>query len=280
MRTVVSNGSTSKVAVLGAGLMGAAVAAEYLAAGYSVTVTTSARTSPEEALARVREHLAGPAGELTWAGSPEKAAAGARLVVECLPEDAQLKHAHLRAAQQVAADALLCTNTSSLPLEALAEALNDPTRLVGTHYLNPPWAFRVVELVIGDRSDPQVVEEVESVLRHMGKMPVRVRDVPGFVINRLQFSLLREAINLVEESIVTPADLDRIVTDGLGRRWSVLGPFATIELGGPELFRGVAEWLWPRLSCRHDPPDHWRFLGLSPAELEAMRQERERGLFG
>jgi 3-hydroxybutyryl-CoA dehydrogenase len=274
-----------RVAVLGAGLMGSAIAAEYAAAGHTVRITTSPATSARIALDRVREHLdqlhpGGPAGpHVDWCASTAEAAAGADLVVESLPEVVAMKRAELAAAQDAAPDAILASNTSSLALVTVGADLADPSRLVGTHYLNPPLAFRVLELVQSPATDPAVSERMAAILRSIGKVPVLVRrDVPGFVLNRLQFALLREAVELVDGGVVAADDLDRLMREGLGRRWSAVGPFGTVALGGPTTFGRVAGQLYPVLSNRQDPPDSLDRLALDEEGIAALRAARDRTL--
>jgi len=269
-----------RVAVLGVGRMGAGIAAEYAAAGHAVTVTTSAGTSAGDAVERVRIQLAqlGATAEVGWGRSTPEAAAGADLVVESLPELVELKAAELAAAQAVAPGAILASNTSSLSLAAIGASLGDRSRLLGAHYLNPPLAFPVVELVSGTATDPAALERMGQILRSLGKLPVVVRDVPGFVLNRLQMALLREAVDLVDGGVVAAADLDLLIRDGLGRRWSAIGPFATVAIGGPAVFRRVAEELYPVLSRRHDPPESLDRLGLDESAVAELRASRDRAL--
>jgi 3-hydroxyacyl-CoA dehydrogenase len=283
-----------RVAVLGAGLMGSAIAAEYAAAGHEVRITTSPATSARTAMERVARHLdqlrprdavaTGPSGQrpalpaVEWCGSTDEAAAGADVVVESLPEVAALKTAELATAQAVAPAAILASNTSSLSLATLGAGLADPSRLIGTHYLNPPPAFRVLELVHGPATDPAVVERMATILRRIGKVPVLVRDVPGFVLNRLQLALLREAVELVDGGVVSAADLDQLIREGLGRRWSAVGPFGTVALGGPATFRRVAEQLYPVLSCRQEPSAGLDRLELDEEGVATLRAARDRAL--
>ncbi len=275
-----------RVAVLGVGLMGSAIAAEYATAGHAVRITTSPATSARTAMDRVANHLDqltryGPARtEVRWLPSTAEAAAGADLVVESLPEVAAMKAAELAAAQTVAPAAILASNTSSLALATLGAGLADPTRLLGTHYLNPPTAFRVLELVQGPATDPDVSDRMAAILRGIGKAPVLVRDVPGFVLNRLQLALLREAVELVDGGVVSAADLDRLVRQGLGRRWSAVGPFGTVALGGPATFRRVAEQLYPVLSCSQKPPDSLDRLDLDEEAIAELRSARDQALGG
>jgi 3-hydroxybutyryl-CoA dehydrogenase len=265
------------VAVLGAGLMGADIAAEYAAAGCDVRITTSARTSPSAAVARVVERGAlGPDSSVRWCATAGEAAVGADIVVESLPEDLEMKQRMLSEAQRSAPDALLCTNTSSLTVSRIAAPLPAPPSLVGTHYLNPPWIFSIVELVPGARTDEAVITRVERVLSGLGRDPIRLKiDSPGFVINRIQFAVIRESIALVDEGVVSPEDLDRIVSQGLGPRWAAAGPFATIALGGDELFSAVAAELYPYLSAASMPPATVTRRSFEADTLDRLRSERE-----
>jgi 3-hydroxybutyryl-CoA dehydrogenase len=262
-----------RVAVLGAGRMGAALAAEYAHAGYSVRITSSVRTPATTALARVGCDGVG------WSPSTSEAASGADLVVEALPEVLECKRHELGAAQAAAPAAILATNTSSFRIGEVGAGLEDPTRLVGAHFFYPPSAFSLVELISGDDSDPGVIDQMSSVLRSLNKVPIRVRrDVPGFVINRLQFALVREALELVDTGVIEPSDLDRLVAEGLGRRWAATGPFATVALGGPELFGVIAERLYPSLSQATSPPASLDRLGLSEGELAQLLAKRAEAL--
>lgn len=271
------DGSPGAVAVLGAGLMGADIAADYAAAGWDVRITTSAGTSASAAETRVRArgHL-GEDSAVRWCAGPGEAAAGASIVVESLPEDLRMKQAHLGAAQESSPDAVLCTNTSSLTVSRIASALPHPPSLVGTHYLNPARLFPIVELIPGARTDATVVDRMERVLAALGKDPVRlIRDTPGFVINRIQFALIRESVALVDEGVVSPGNVDRIVSRGLAPRWSAAGPFATIALGGSDLFAALAAQLYPYLSSAQRAPETVTRRDFSGRDLDRLRDERE-----
>jgi 3-hydroxybutyryl-CoA dehydrogenase len=267
------------VAVLGAGLMGSAIAAQYVTAGYHVRVTTSPSTSADEAVDRVRRHTNDGCADVEWCATVTDAATDAAIVVESLPEVLEVKQAQLGEAQTACPSAILCTNTSSLMIGDIAAALADPGRLVGTHYLNPPAAFPVVELVAGPSTSPTTYSGIEAVLRAMGQTPIRVRkDASGFVINRLQFAFLREAVSLVDEGIVSADDLDIVVRDGLARRWSKAGPFTVVAMGGPALFTRVAAQVWPHLSNATAPNDGVSRRSFDAAELERVRADVRREL--
>ena len=224
------------MAVLGAGRMGAAIAGLWAAAGSDVSITTSHRTDPKEALRRVGSDA------VRWAASAGEAAQGASFVIEALPEVLKLKQDQLSSAQQASPQALLMTNTSSLRIHDIGLALEQPERLVGAHFFNPPNLIRLVEVVGAESSSDRAIAEAEAELSRVGQKPVRVRrDSPGFIINRLQFALLREAVALVQQGIADADDVDRVVSEGLGPRWAGAGPFATVALGGPQLFEDIAQ---------------------------------------
>lgn len=256
--------------------MGSALAAEYAAAGHAVRITTSARTSSADALQRVRLRNDGNRLQVSWCSSSPEAAEGVDVVVESLPEDLALKRAQLRLAQGVAPDAILATNTSSLSVGSISEELDDPSRLVGAHYLNPPNAFAVMELIASKHSDPALVDRMEQILVSLGRRPVRLlSDTPGFVLNRLQMALLREAGELVDQGVATPEAVDRLMTEGLGRRWAAVGPFETIALGGEDTFRRVAANIYPVLSTSVEPPERISRLDLDEVQVEAVARRRD-----
>ena len=269
---------SERIAVLGAGAMGAALAAEWLAAGHEVAITVSAATSPAQARARVAAHGAATDALVVAAGSAD-AAAGAVLVLESLPEDLAVKRRELRLAEEAAPAALLATNTSSLSVTAVAEGLRDPARLVGIHYLNPPQAFRVVEVVPGPAGPGAATDRALALLAAVGKRGVLLqRDVPGFLINRLQQALLRECVHLVDAGVATPEDIDLVIEEGLGRRWAALGPFATASVGGAELFATIAEQIWPALSAQRTPTGGVARRDLDAAAVAALRERRRQAL--
>ena len=179
-------------------------------------------------------------------GLPEPPAA---ICVESIVEDAEAKGDLLNEAAHRYADAILASNTSSISITRLGELAGAPERVVGTHYWNPPVLMPLVELIAGEATEPAALDTMERTLREMGKQPVRVkRDVPGFVWNRLQLALVREAAWLAEKGVAEPEDIDRIVRDGLARRWRFMGPFETMALGGPAVFERIAANLFPVLS--------------------------------
>src|SRR5581483_8042621 len=139
-------------------------------------------------------------------------------------------------------------------ITAIAAATRRPERVVGLHWLNPPHLMLPVEVTRGARTSEATMEATCALARRVGRRPIRVeRDVPGFLWNRLQLALLREAIHLVEEGIASAEDVDVAVQLGLGLRWAAVGPFRVVDLAGLGTFRTVAAALYPHLSAARAP---------------------------
>jgi 3-hydroxybutyryl-CoA dehydrogenase len=229
--------------------MGAGIARVFADAGSEVRLMARRASTLEAAQARLG---AEPVQSTT---SLDEALDGADLVVETIVEAPEPKREVLARAEEVAApDAILTTNTSSLPLAALTDALYRPERLAGLHFLNPPELVELVEIIGGERTTPEVLETLVGWMEELGKAPIVVRrDVPGFVANRLQYALLREAYALVDAGVCTFADVDRAVSHGLGARWAAIGPFETMDLAGLDVHAAVAANLWPELATGTEP---------------------------
>jgi 3-hydroxybutyryl-CoA dehydrogenase len=237
-----------EVAVVGAGIMGAGIARIFADGGASVSLMARR----EESLAAARER-AGEAVAMTT--DLDEALTGAELVVETIVEEVEPKRTVLARAEELAAPgAILTTNTSSLSVDEVGGELERPERFAGLHFLNPPELVQVVEIVGGARTAPQTLETLRAWMEELGKAPVVVRlDVPGFVVNRLQYALLREAYALVDAGVCSFEDVDRAVTAGLGARWAAIGPFQTMDLAGLDVHAAVAENLWPELATTSRP---------------------------
>jgi 3-hydroxybutyryl-CoA dehydrogenase len=254
--------------------MGAGIARVFADAGASVRLCARREASLEAA----RGRLGDAAARVRLTTSADEALDGAGLVIETIVEEAEPKRAVLARAEELAApDAVLTTNTSSLPLSALAGALRQPERFAGLHWLNPPELVELVEVVGGERTAPGTLETLASWMEELGKAPVIVRrDVPGFVANRLQYALLREAYALVDAGVCSFADVDRTLTHGLGARWAAIGPFETMDLAGLDVHAAVAANLWPELANGTEPsPAIARAL-----ESGALGVKSGRGLLG
>ena len=224
--------------------MGAQIGVEYALGGHGVVLAArdqgAARDRAEAGLTllaryrvRTEAELDAARGRLETASTPAQAGEGVDLVVESLPESLELKVAVLVEVLAAAPEAVVATNTSSLSITAIGDAIGAPERTVGTHYLNPPLLMPPVEIVAGERTSAETVAFARDTVAALGKLPVLVRrDVPGFVWNRLQFALVRECAWLVESGVASAEDVDTVMREGLARRWRRVGPLRSIALGG------------------------------------------------
>jgi len=252
--------------------MGARIAACLAAAGVTVCATSRHRRTLRSAAEIIRAALAEPpAGSrpASPADSEEAAArillttdadeelARADLVIETIREDHADKIALLA---QIAAlarpDAIITTNTSSLDLAALADAVTGPGRFAGLHWFNPADLVELVEIVPAPATSAATTQTLRAWMLGLGKSPVVLgAAVPGFIANRLQYALIREAYALVAAGACTWADADLAVTGGLGPRWAAIGPFQSMDLAGLDVHLAVARALYPVLAADTDPPD-------------------------
>jgi 3-hydroxybutyryl-CoA dehydrogenase len=282
--------ATLNVLIVGGGRMGSQIACEYAIGGHQVTVVSRTESAAQERLKSAFESAL-QAGLIDDArsreaqqrfvvqGSLSSVTKSPDLVVESIDEDETAKGEILRDVAKRWPGATIASNTSSLSISALGRLAGAEDRVLGTHYWNPPLLMPLVEVVAGDNTDQSRIDSTIETLRALGKRPVLVaRDVPGFVWNRLQFALLREAAWIVEEGVATRQVVDEIVRDGLARRWRYTGPFETMALGGGETFRRVAENLFPVLSCERSLTASSQVIDFDSADLEMKRKRRDDGL--
>jgi L-gulonate 3-dehydrogenase len=178
------------------------------------------------------------------------ALAGATFVQENTAEKVEVKRSVFAELDRLAApDAILASSTSSIVASAFTEALAGRHRCLVAHPVNPPHLVPLVELVASPWTAPAVVERAKAIYEGVGQVPIVVkREIDGFILNRLQAVLLSEAFRLVEDGYVTPQDLDKTLKDGLGLRWSFMGPFETIELNAPGGIPDYCERYGPSLA--------------------------------
>jgi 3-hydroxybutyryl-CoA dehydrogenase len=250
-----------RIAVVGAGLMGHGIAQVFAEAGHAVAIT-----DPDAAvLATVPERVAANLAALgrdtaavervALRDSLEEAVADADCVIEAAPEHLELKRTVFADLERHApSEAILATNTSVIRIGAIAEGLRAGKRIIGTHWWNPPYLIDLVEVVQGEATGLEVVERTLALLARVGKEAVHVRrDVPGFVGNRLQHALWREAVALVAEDVCDAATVDHVVTATFGRRLGVMGPLETADLVGLDLTLAIHDHVLPDLN-RHPGP--------------------------
>ncbi|MFG2622075.1 3-hydroxyacyl-CoA dehydrogenase family protein [Streptomyces sp. NPDC048507] len=235
------------VTVIGAGTVGLGWIALFLGHGLTVRVSSRRADAPRavaEGLALRVPYLpdgcadpAGFPGRLSFEPDPQRAVAGADVVVEAVPEDLELKRAlYERIGRAAPARALLLSSASALDPDAMGARMADSGRLVVGHPGNPPHVVPLVEVVAGRRTSEAAVEEAVLFLESVGRVPVVLRGpaVAASAADRLQAALLREAVRLVREGVVTAEQLDRVVTHSLGLRWAAVGPFLGFHLDGAQ----------------------------------------------
>jgi len=261
----VANAVPKVVGVIGGGRMGSGIAQVFAAAGSAVTIAEADPAAAAAARDRVAMGLL-RAAERGWLDESPDAVlgrvelvydvaglpAGADLVVEAVPEDAQLKVDVLAAAEAAVGEhAVLASNTSSLSIAGLAEGLRRQPRLVGMHFFNPVPASDLVEIVVGPRTDDAVRDAARSWAAGLGKTAIVVRDSPGFATSRLGVLLALEAIRMLEQGVADAASIDRAME--LGYRHPT-GPLRSTDLVGLDVRLAIAEHLHLQLGERFAPP--------------------------
>ena len=264
-----------KVAVVGAGLMGHGIAQVFACAGHPVSVYDPQPT----ALATVHERVA---ANLRRLGLPDEALAhisvherladaleGAAFVFEAAPEDVDLKVLLIEEiTAQAPAGTIVASNTSSMPVAVYAPKAIGAERVIGTHFWNPPYLIPLVEVVEGAETSLATVERTMGILSAAGKLPVHVRkDVPGFVANRLQHALWREAMSIVQHGIADAETVDLCVKNSFGLRLAVMGPLETADLGGLDPVLNIHEQILP-------------FIDRTPGPLPILRDKVATGELG
>ena len=176
--------------------------------------------------------------------------------MESVPEDIAFKKEMYARVERVVRDGVpILSNTSGLMPSLLSGGMAHPERFVVTHFWNPPHLIPLVEVVPGPKTAPEVTARVAELLRSLGKKPVVLRkEAAGFIGNRLQFALLREAFHIVESGVASKEDVDEAVRNSLGRRLRNTGPFETADLGGLDVFLSISRYLFPDLSGSVTPP--------------------------
>lgn len=236
-------GSKDKIAIVGAGLMGHGIAQVFAASGHRVAVTDPS----EEALSSVHDSVRRiltlleddphKADNICVHGDLESALEGADVVIEAAPEKLELKQQIFRDLDaRTAPHVVLASNTSAIPITDIAERARDRTRILGAHFWNPPHFVPLVEVIQTEQTGIAHVHKMMDLLEAADMSPVHVRkDIPGFIGNRLQHALKREAIALVADGVCDAATLDKVVKEGFGSRLGVLGPLEQSDMIGLQL---------------------------------------------
>ncbi len=292
------------IAVIGAGMMGPGIAQVFAARGHTVRVQDLA----EERLASVTDRVAtnlgrmaeygladaecSPAilGRITVTRDLAAACAGAGLVIEAITENLALKQDLFVELDRICSrEAILCSNTSVISITRIGERAAYRDRILGTHFYQPPFLVPLVEVVRTEFAAPECYNRVFDLLREAGKVPVHVRkDVPGFIANRMQHALWREAFALIDEGICDPETVDIAVRNSFGLRLPVLAPVANADMIGLDLTLAIHDYVLPHLSASPQPSATLRaavarndlgfktgsgFLKWTPESIAAAREQ-------
>jgi 3-hydroxybutyryl-CoA dehydrogenase len=233
---------------------------------------------------RIRSHFS-PASTI------EAGVADADYITEAVPE---IRHIKLDVLSRVSAvarpDAIIGSNTSAIPIGELANSVTRPERFLGVHWMNPAPFIPSVELIPTLHTDPTVLGPIEELLRKARKVPTTVSDSPGFVANRLQFALFKEAVTMVEEGLATPEQIDLVVANAFGFRLALFGPFAIADMAGLDVYNSSYRSLEAEYGSRLAAPDRLAalvaaghlgvksgggFLDIDPDDLPALLEYRD-----
>jgi 3-hydroxybutyryl-CoA dehydrogenase len=248
----------ARIAVVGAGLMGHGIAQVFALAGHAVTITDAVAQNLDTAKSRI-------AANLRDLGEDESAVARVRpcadlaaavreadYVVEAVSEDLPLKQKLFgEIGRHVRPDTILASNTSVIPITSIMQGLARRERALGTHWWNPPFLVPLVEVIETQWTSPQTIAWTMKLHEAAGKKPAHVKkDVPGFIGNRLQHALWREAIALVEQGICDAETVDAVIKASFGRRLAVLGPLENADLVGTDLTLAIHDIVLPAIDSR------------------------------
>ena len=258
------------VGVIGAGLMGHGIALQFATAGFDVWLNDVSDDRLQQGMASFHTNLAtlqsvGLVNDRAAASSPtrvrtttslEEAVADVGFVVEAVFEDLDLKRRVFAQLDELSpAHAVLASNTSSFTPSQIAPATGRPDRVVVANWWNPPYLLPLVEVVKGPATSDETIETTRSLLEAAGKTPVVLhKESLGFIGNRMQFALLREAVAIVEQGIASAEDVDKVVKSSFGRRLAVAGPFEVFDVAGWDTILAIAEQLFPDIESSSETP--------------------------
>lgn len=258
----------SKVAVVGTGVMGSGIAQVFAQQGFSVIVNDLNEDILQKAKKRLENNLylfhqegvlskgdlKGALQNLTFSSQLDEIS-GVDIVVEAIPEQIKLKQALFQKLDKMfSSEVILATNTSGISISLIASVTKRPDRVVGMHWWNPPYIIPVVEIIKGGKTKEEIVEAVRELVVRLKKKPVLVKkDIPGFLGNRMQYALMREAVHLLEEKVASAEDIDTMVKAGFGFKFPVIGPLETIDMAGMDIFYNVSQYLYKELDSSKQP---------------------------
>lgn len=258
------------IAVIGAGLMGHGIALDFALSGYDVNLYSRTEDSLQRGLAMLHESIRrlieigvlaedeskDVLGRVRLSSILKESVTRSDLVIESVYEDVELKRSIFRELGQITPpEAILASNTSSIMPSEFASDSERPERILVAHYANPPFLIPTVELVRTRYTSDETVSKISDFYEGLGKRPIIAqKEVPGFILNRLQAALFREALWLVENGVATAQDVDFGIKNSIGRRWAVAGVFEVLELAGLDLASEIGRLLFPHLSAEKELP--------------------------
>jgi 3-hydroxybutyryl-CoA dehydrogenase len=257
--------SVSRIGVIGAGTMGRGIAQVAALGGYPTVLYDVTPDLAEAGAAALRESLAKGASRGRWSEGEAEAASnrvetavdldelgGCGLLIEAVPEKLELKrNLFIKLAEALGPEPVLATNTSSLRVSEIAAGVPSPERVVGMHFFNPPALMRLVEVVAAERSSEQALAAATEVAERMGRTPIRAKDSPGFVANRLARPFSLESLRMLGDGVADAATIDRVVRLGGGFR---MGPFELLDLIGLDVNLEIARSFFQQ----GGEPERWR----------------------
>ncbi|MFJ7969841.1 3-hydroxyacyl-CoA dehydrogenase family protein [Psychrobacillus sp. NPDC096389] len=252
------------VSIIGCGTMGHSIALSAAWAGLAVKVyginekdlenadkglhsklkvMTDNEVFDEETARQIRE-------KITLSISLEETIANSTFIFEVIPEVLDMKkEMYKKIESMISEEVVIASNTSGFKPSLLAEEMQNPNRFVVTHFWNPAHLIPLVEVVKGEQTDEQTVERAMQVIKDMNKQPILLnKEIPGFIGNRLQYALFREAQSLLDAGVATKEDIDAAVTYSIGRRLPVTGPLMSADMGGLDVFSAISNYLFEDLS--------------------------------
>jgi 3-hydroxybutyryl-CoA dehydrogenase len=258
------------ITVLGSGIMGHGIAQSFLMGGYKVMLFDISDAILATAKAHVKKNLelfftSGLIKEedietcmwkLTTTTDLQEAVSGADFIIEAAPEDINLKQDLFEKIESFCGQkTIIASNTSSLTLQAIGERVKNKSRLVVTHWFNPPHIVPTVEVVKNEDTSHETVDIAYALMEKIKKSPVKINwEIPGFIVNRIQIAMVREVLNLYQKGVASAADIDRAVKGSMGFRLASIGPLLTIDLGGVKLWNSVCKNLLPNIESGTDAP--------------------------
>ncbi len=299
--------SGQRVSVLGLGTMGHGIAQCFAAGGCQVQCYDELPGARDSLIQRIRSNLeqmveAGIYDEeslrkiesrVLLCGSEEEALEGTQFVTEAIVENLGVKQELFsRIEAFVPSDCILASNTSSFPMTQISERMRYPDRAVVTHWFNPPHIVPLVEVVPGENTAPETVQLAVALAERIGKLPILLnRELPGFLVNRIQVAILREVCDLLDQGVASAEDIDRAIRGSVGLRLAAIGPLEVADFAGLDVGASVFQNLAPHVCSNAELPASIRtlveaghfgaksgkgFYDYTPDSVEARRRERDR----